>query len=116
LAQLVGTTQSVISRIEDSDYDGHSLGLLRRIAEAMDKKLRIVFCDQQPENGATVQEFTVTWMSSYRLWNPEFSEEKEESTFQEAPMGNAFVAGATWGHYFSSLNDPKTTAIGVRVR
>ena len=28
LADLVGTTQSVISRLEDSDYDGHSLSML----------------------------------------------------------------------------------------
>jgi DNA-binding XRE family transcriptional regulator len=42
LAELVGTTQSVISRLEDSDYEGHSLSMLNRIAEAMNKKLSIV--------------------------------------------------------------------------
>jgi predicted transcriptional regulator len=42
LAELVGTTQSVISRLEDSDYDGHSLSMLNRIAEAMHKKLSLV--------------------------------------------------------------------------
>jgi len=26
LAELIGTDQAVISRLEDSDYDGHSLG------------------------------------------------------------------------------------------
>src|SRR5206468_11834882 len=31
LADLVGTTQSVISRLEDDDYDGHSLTMLSRI-------------------------------------------------------------------------------------
>ena len=34
-AKRVGTTQSVISRLEDADYKGHSLDMLRRIAEAM---------------------------------------------------------------------------------
>jgi ribosome-binding protein aMBF1 (putative translation factor) len=34
LAKRVGTTQSVISRLEDADYDGHSLWMLRRIASA----------------------------------------------------------------------------------
>ncbi len=42
LAELVGTTQSVISRLEDSDYDGHSLNMLNRIAEALHKKLSVV--------------------------------------------------------------------------
>jgi DNA-binding XRE family transcriptional regulator len=42
LAKLVGTTQSVISRLEDSDYEGHSLSMLNRIAEAMHKKLSAV--------------------------------------------------------------------------
>lgn len=34
LADLVGTTQSVIARLESDDYDGHSLAMLRRIADA----------------------------------------------------------------------------------
>ena len=41
LADLVGTTQSVISRLEDSDYDGHSLSMLNRIAEALQKRLTV---------------------------------------------------------------------------
>jgi ribosome-binding protein aMBF1 (putative translation factor) len=39
LAKLVGTTQSVISRLEDADYEGHSLSMLRRIAEALDQRV-----------------------------------------------------------------------------
>jgi DNA-binding XRE family transcriptional regulator len=35
LAKRVGTTQSVISRLEGADYDGHSLAMLRRIAQAV---------------------------------------------------------------------------------
>ncbi|MEN6452223.1 MAG: helix-turn-helix transcriptional regulator [Thermoguttaceae bacterium] len=41
LADLVGTTQSVISRLEDSDYEGHSLTMLNRLAEAMHKRLHV---------------------------------------------------------------------------
>jgi ribosome-binding protein aMBF1 (putative translation factor) len=41
LAKLVGTTQSVISRLEDADYDGHSLSMLRRIAEAMNHRVEV---------------------------------------------------------------------------
>ena len=43
LARKVGTTQSVISRLEDADYDGHSLDMLRRIASAMEKRVDIRF-------------------------------------------------------------------------
>ena len=43
LARKVGTTQSVISRLEDADYDGHSLDMLRRIASALEKRLEIRF-------------------------------------------------------------------------
>jgi DNA-binding XRE family transcriptional regulator len=43
LADLVGTTASVICRLEDADYEGHSLAMLRRIAVALDKRLEIRF-------------------------------------------------------------------------
>lgn len=43
LALLVGTTQSVIARLEDADYEGHSLSMLQRIAQALDRRLRIDF-------------------------------------------------------------------------
>jgi ribosome-binding protein aMBF1 (putative translation factor) len=44
LATLVGTQQSVISRIEDADYDGHSLTMLKRIASALKRRLKVEFC------------------------------------------------------------------------
>ena len=47
LAKLVGTTPSVISRLEDSDYEGHSLTMLKRIAAAMDKRVEIRFVSQK---------------------------------------------------------------------
>ena len=43
LANLIGTTQSVISRLEDADYDGHSLSMLSRIANALNKRLSVKF-------------------------------------------------------------------------
>jgi ribosome-binding protein aMBF1 (putative translation factor) len=46
LAAKVGTTPSVISRLEDADYDGkQSLKMLQRIAHALDYELTI---DIQP--------------------------------------------------------------------
>lgn len=41
LADAVGTTQSVISQLEDAEYDGHSLSMLRRIAKALHRKVEI---------------------------------------------------------------------------
>ncbi len=45
LAKLVGTTPSVISRLEDADYEGHSLTMLRRVATALGKRLDIRLVD-----------------------------------------------------------------------
>ena len=47
LAELIGTTQSVISRLEDADYKGHSLEMLRRIAQSLHCKLQVQIV---PEN------------------------------------------------------------------
>jgi ribosome-binding protein aMBF1 (putative translation factor) len=43
LAELIGTKQQVIARLEDADYEGHSLSMLQRIATALDKKLVVDF-------------------------------------------------------------------------
>lgn len=43
LADLIGTSRTVITRLEDADYDGHSLSMLRRIAAALNKKVQIEF-------------------------------------------------------------------------
>lgn len=43
LADRVGTRQSVISRIEDSDYQGHSLSMLQRIAFELGLEVRVRF-------------------------------------------------------------------------
>jgi transcriptional regulator with XRE-family HTH domain len=49
LAELIGTTQSVISRLEDSDYEGRSLSMLERIAHALNQKLTVVMKAREPE-------------------------------------------------------------------
>ncbi len=43
LAKLIGTTASVICRLEDADYEGHSLPMLRRIAGALNQRVEIRF-------------------------------------------------------------------------
>jgi DNA-binding XRE family transcriptional regulator len=43
LAKMIGTTASVICRLEDADYEGHSLAMLNRIAAALHQRVEIRF-------------------------------------------------------------------------
>ncbi len=52
LAKLVGTSASAICRLEDSDYAGHSLAMLRRIAAALNKRVEIRFLPTKPKRQA----------------------------------------------------------------
>jgi ribosome-binding protein aMBF1 (putative translation factor) len=45
LAERIGSKQAVISRLEDADYEGHSLSMLQRIAAALGKEITIEFHD-----------------------------------------------------------------------
>lgn len=41
LAELVGTSQSAIARLEDADYEGRSLRVLQKVAEALGARLEV---------------------------------------------------------------------------
>lgn len=41
LASKIGIPQSVISRLEDADYEGHSFSMLNRVAAALEKRVEI---------------------------------------------------------------------------
>ena len=43
LARLVGRTASAICRLEDAEYEGHSLAMLNRIASALKQRVEIRF-------------------------------------------------------------------------
>jgi ribosome-binding protein aMBF1 (putative translation factor) len=43
LAKNIGTPASAISRLEDADYDGHSMGTLGKVAKALGMRLVIDF-------------------------------------------------------------------------
>lgn len=43
LARLLRTSQQQISRLESPGYEGHSLSMLRRVADALHARVRIVF-------------------------------------------------------------------------
>ncbi|MBI3694991.1 MAG: XRE family transcriptional regulator [Acidobacteria bacterium] len=46
LAELIGSKQPVIARLEDADYGGHSLTMLQRIAAALEHRLEVRFAPQ----------------------------------------------------------------------
>ena len=51
LAKMVGTSASAICRLEDADYAGHSLAMLNRIAEALDRRVEIRFVAPRSPKG-----------------------------------------------------------------
>lgn len=49
LAELVGTSYSNISRLESATYTGHSLSMLRRIAEALGHRVEVRFVPKEKQ-------------------------------------------------------------------
>jgi transcriptional regulator with XRE-family HTH domain len=60
LAERLGTTQSVISRLESDDYEGHSLSMLNRIGAALNCRLTVGLAPERSEM-ATVRESAPTY-------------------------------------------------------
>ena len=56
LAKLLKTSQQQISRLESPAYAGHSLSTLRRVAEALHARVRIVFEPEADGEQAQVAE------------------------------------------------------------
>lgn len=52
LAELVGTKQPVIARLEDADYEGHSLSKLQKIAHALNQRVVISLTPIEHEQSA----------------------------------------------------------------
>ena len=43
LARIIGTTASVVCRLENADYQGHSLTMLRRIGAVLNQRVEVRF-------------------------------------------------------------------------
>jgi len=56
LARRVGTSQQQISRLESTAYEGHSLSMLRRVADVLGAKVRVEIERQKPSKEALVAE------------------------------------------------------------
>lgn len=52
LAELVGTKQPVIARLEDADYEGHSLSMLQKIAHALNRRVVIDLTPMEEQQSA----------------------------------------------------------------
>lgn len=66
LAKLLKTSQQQISRLESPGYEGHSLSTLRRIAEVLHARVRIVFEPEDDKAGLGAAETTVPYRSKCR--------------------------------------------------
>jgi len=55
LAKLLKTSQQQISRLESPGYEGHSLATLRRVAEVLHARVRVVF-EQEDDTDKRVAE------------------------------------------------------------
>jgi transcriptional regulator with XRE-family HTH domain len=56
LAKLLKTSQQQISRLESPGYEGHSLSMLRRVAEALHARMRVIFEPAASRTGMHVAE------------------------------------------------------------
>ena len=56
LARKVGTSQQQISRLESPSYEGHSLSMLRRVAEVLGATLSVEIKRKRQTNQAAVAE------------------------------------------------------------
>jgi transcriptional regulator with XRE-family HTH domain len=56
LAKQVGTSQQQISRLESPSYEGHSLSMLRRVAEVLGASVHVEIQPQKPRRPPMVAE------------------------------------------------------------
>ena len=61
LAKRLGTTQQQISRIESPAYEGHSLSMLRRLAAALDRDVKVIFEPRHREKPYAANEKTAPY-------------------------------------------------------
>ncbi len=67
LAERVGTSQQQISRLESPSYEGHSLSMLRRVAEALGATLRVEIRQRKAERQTVVAESTSRYGASKQV-------------------------------------------------
>lgn len=66
LANLVGTSQQQISRIESPSYEGHSLSMLRRVSEVLGATIQIKIQRKSRPKQVMVAEKKAVYVKSQR--------------------------------------------------
>jgi transcriptional regulator with XRE-family HTH domain len=61
LARKLKTSQQQISRLESPGYEGHSLGMLRRVAKALNARVRVVLETDTPGKANALAEAPVPY-------------------------------------------------------
>ena len=89
LAKLIGTTQSVVSRLEDADYEGHSVSMLSRIAHALKRRF-IIQIGSHTEKDAPSKELAVAPRRSRSSFSSEYHRSKELRPGQIAPQSGQY--------------------------
>jgi ribosome-binding protein aMBF1 (putative translation factor) len=67
LAALIGSKQPVIARLEDADYEGHSLTMLQRIGAALDQRVELRFVPRRGRRQSTRRNLQPSMPSRRRL-------------------------------------------------
>lgn len=63
LAKLLKTSQQQVSRLESPGYEGHSLSTLRRVADALHARVRVVFEPAEKVSVTHIAESGATYRS-----------------------------------------------------
>lgn len=92
LAELVGTTQSAISRLEDADYEGHSLSMLSRIAEALRQKMTVAMTAKDPQRTEGTVTLTIN-KAGLRQLEREMAKNIERAVQRKLPSGAKIADG-----------------------
>src|SRR5271157_2966800 len=61
LARKLHTSQQNISRLESPSYEGHSLAMLRRVAEVLGATVRVTLAEKEETGSMTLSEAKVAY-------------------------------------------------------
>ena len=78
LAERVGTSQQQISRLESSSYKGHSLSMLRRVADVLGATVRVEIQTKKQQSPPVVAEARAI----YRVKSMDFRKREELQKFE----------------------------------
>lgn len=95
LADKINSKQSVISRLEDADYEGHSLTMLRKIASALGYKVdvKLVRPGEASVEASAFHPIQSSFFSQSSTWKPKATVFKTEGTGKRKMFESAYGSG-----------------------